>query len=136
MTYVPVQIKRQVIQRATDCCEYCRLSQEDYPFSFHMEHVISEKHDGPTTLENLALSCPTCNSFKGSDIAGADKETGKPVFLYNPRKQKWEDHFVIVNMLIEGKTPEGKLAVRLLQLNHTDRLTSRALLIKLGRFPC
>ena len=76
MTYVSAELRRQVIEAASNCCEYCRLSQDDYPFSFHMEHVISEKHGGETTFENLALSCPTCNLFKGSGIAGADEKNG------------------------------------------------------------
>lgn len=136
MTYISVELRQQVIERASNCCEYCRLNQDDYPFKFHMEHIISEKHDGETILDNLALSCPTCNRFKGSDIAGADLETGEEVFLFNPRSQDWDKHFKLTGVYIESETPEGKLTIRLLQLNHPDRLIARELLVEANRYPC
>lgn len=136
MTYIPAELRRMVTELASNCCEYCRLSQNDYPFMFHMEHIVSEKHDGQTELENLALSCPTCNRYKGSDISGADSETGEAVFLFNPRKQDWTVHFRIMGAKIEGKTAEGRLTVRILQLNHPDRIESRELLVKAKRYPC
>lgn len=132
MTYVSAELRRQVTESASDCC----LSQEDYPFTFHMEHVISEKHGDETTLQNLALSCPTCNRFKGSDIAGADSKTGEAVFLFNPKLQDWHEHFNLNGIIIESSTPEGRLTIRLLQLNHPDRLESRKLLIEANRYPC
>ena len=136
MTYIPAELRHKVIELASNCCEYCRLSQDDYPFAFHMEHIISEKHDGETVFENLALSCPTCNRFKGSDISGAGIDTGEAIFLFHPRKQKWDIHFQISGTKIEAKTPEGRLTVRLLQLNHPDQIKSRNLLIQTNRYPC
>ena len=58
------------------------------------------------------------------------------VFLFNPRKQDWTVHFQIMDAKIEGKTAEGRLTVRLLQLNHPDRIESRDLLVKAKRYPC
>ena len=42
-----------------------------------MEHIIAEKHDGITESGNLALSCPCCNRFKGTDLGSIDPETGQ-----------------------------------------------------------
>lgn len=36
---------------------------------FHIEHIIARKHGGATDEENLALACPHCNGYKGTDIA-------------------------------------------------------------------
>ena len=36
MTYVPANLRREVVERAGNCCEYCLLSQGDYPFTFHV----------------------------------------------------------------------------------------------------
>jgi 5-methylcytosine-specific restriction endonuclease McrA len=68
MSYVPAALRRLVTERANAQCEYCRFSQTASLFAFEMEHIIAEKHDGITEAENLALSCPCCNRFKGSDI--------------------------------------------------------------------
>ncbi len=135
-THIPAVLRREVIERAGNCCEYCQLSQDDNYFTFHVDHIISEKHAGETKSDNLCLSCPSCNIAKGSDIAGADPTTGKATFLYHPRKQQWSDHFERRNAIIHGKTAEGRLTVWLLQLNSEDRVTERKGLIELGRYPC
>lgn len=136
MTHVSAELRRQIISRAGNCCEYCRLSQENNTFSFQIDHVIAEKHDGETTLDNLSLSCPYCNRFKGSDIASIDRETGQLTFFYNPRTQNWGDHFRLDGPVIEPLTPEGRVTVRLLQLNRPEQLDERQGLIALGRYPC
>ena len=76
MTYISVELRRLVVERAGNCCEYCLISQEDKHFSFHVDHAIAEKHGGATDSNNLCLSCPRCNTAKGSDIGSVDPETG------------------------------------------------------------
>lgn len=43
-TYVPAPLRRQVIERASEHCEYCRFPQSVTLIAFEMEHIISEKH--------------------------------------------------------------------------------------------
>lgn len=136
MTYISADLRRLVTDRAGNCCEYCRLSQDDSTFSFQIDHIISEKHEGQTTLDNLSLSCPNCNAFKGSDIASIDRDTGQLTPLYNPRTQPWYNHFRLDGPFIEPLTPEGRVTVRLLQLNHPRQVAERVGLIALGRYPC
>lgn len=137
MTYVSAELRRFVIERAGNCCEYCRLSQEDHLFAFHIEHIIAEKHRGSSTEDNLCLSCPACNGFKGSDVGSMDWEgSGKFVMLYNPRQQVWDDHFRLNKAHIESLTPEGRVTAFLLRLNSPRRLKERSLLISLNRYPC
>src|ERR1041384_1518921 len=106
MTYIPADLHRLVLARSSNCCEYCRLSQDDASFTFHIEHVIAEKHGGKTTPDNLCLSCPECNSFKGSDIASFDDFDGQAALklLYDPRIQQWSDHFQLSGVLIQPLT--------------------------------
>jgi len=113
-THIPTALRQEVIERAKRCCEYCRLSQDDNFFTFHVDHIISEKHGGETRSDNLCLSCPTCNIAKGSDIAGADPFSGQATFLYHPRLQRWNDHFELKGGFIHGKTAEGRLTIQLL----------------------
>ncbi|MGF1512781.1 MAG: HNH endonuclease signature motif containing protein [Elainellaceae cyanobacterium] len=50
-----------------------------------MEHIISEKHSGTTTLDNLALACPYCNRAKGTDLGSIDPESQQLTPFFNPR---------------------------------------------------
>src|SRR5262245_7598434 len=130
MTYIPVQLKKDIINRADNCCEYCRLHRSLSGFSYHIEHIISEKHGGETSTENLCLSCPHCNAFKGTDIASNDPFTGNLARLFNPRTQVWDEHFRLnlKTAEIEGITPEGRVTVFLLQLNDSGRIPARVIL--------
>lgn len=138
-TYISPQLRRAVIKRAGDCCEYCRISQADQFFAFEIDHIIAEKHGGQTLIENLCLSCPDCNTFKGSDIASIDWEAGETLTrLYNPRQDAWDAHFRIdvATGRIEAQTAVGRVTAYLLRLNDRDRMTDRKLLIDAGRYPC
>jgi len=73
----------------------------------------------------LALTCWRCNRHKGTDLGSYDPETGEFSFLFNPRKQKWSEHFVSEEADIDGLTPEGRTTVKLLQLNGDERLSER-----------
>jgi hypothetical protein len=84
-TYISAALRRQVIERAGNCCEYCRLAQADVFFSFEVDHILAEKHDGSTEFDNLGWSCPDCNGFKGSDVASVDwSNAAAVVALYHP----------------------------------------------------
>lgn len=136
MTYISPDLRRLVAERAGSCCEYCLLSQSDYPFAFHVEHITAEKHRGRTVPDNLCLSCPPCNSYKGSDLSSVDEQTEAITPLFHPRKHRWRDHFRFEGATIQPLTPEGRVTVFLLRLNDPDRIIERALLIELGRYPC
>ena len=43
----------------------------------HVDHIISVKHEGSTTLDNLAYACVVCNRQKGSDLGSIDWKTRK-----------------------------------------------------------
>src|SRR5947199_7728775 len=120
--YVPVGLRRRVRERAGGRCEYC-LFPEAPTLALHwVDHVVAEKHGGQTEEGNLALSCVLCNQRKGSDSTSIDPETGQITPLFHPRRDRWPDHFQVVEARIEPLTPVGRVTVRLLQLNHSDRL--------------
>lgn len=135
MAYIDAALRRLVTERAESCCEYCLIDQQDSPFSFHIEHIISEKHGGETHAENLCLSCPECNAFKGSDIGSIDRETGLLTPLFNPRTQAWTEHFRLEGTQIIALSAEGRVTTYLLRLNSTERIAERILLIQLNRYP-
>jgi hypothetical protein len=128
-------LRRFVIQRAQGRCEYCLLHQDDAPDSHQVDHIIALRHKGQTKRHNLACACAECNRRKGTDFGTIDPATGAVIFLFNPRRQKWEDHFRLDGARIIGLTPTGQATVELLRMNDDDRLLERELLIAAGRYP-
>ena len=133
ITYIPIALRRQVIDRAKERCEYC-LILEGFTFAPHeVDHIIAEKHGGTTALENLALSCSLCNKHKGSDIASIDPETRAIIPLYHPRQDRWHEHFQLSDESeIKPLTAKGRVTVQLLQLNRRERVEERQLLMQAG----
>lgn len=125
---------RHVRQRAAGRCEYCRLPQEATAVPFEIDHIISEKHEGPTVAFNLANACWYCNTFKGSDISGLDPKTRKLTPLFNPRRHKWGRHFRWDGPLLVGRTAIGRTTIRVLQINCEEALTLRESLMEEGLF--
>lgn len=121
------QIKRRrVRERARDRCEYCQLPQEHSPVAkLQIEHITPKKHGGNDDLKNLALACIDCNLHKGSNLTGIDPETGTIVQLYNPRTQKWSDHFTWSGVLLVGQTDVGRATIDVLAINSDPRIQVR-----------
>jgi hypothetical protein len=124
-SYIPAHLRRLVEQRANFECEYCQLPSGLSFFPHEIDHIIAEKHGGKTEAENLAYSCWRCNRHKGTDLGSFDPENQEFCFLFNPRTQKWSDHFTFNGVIILGLTPEGRTTTQLLQLNTEDRLKER-----------
>jgi hypothetical protein len=135
MSYISASLRRLVTQRATEQCEYCRFPQTASLFAFEMEHIIAEKHDGMTEAENLALSCPCCNRFKGTDIGSLDPDTKQLTPFFNPRIQKWSDHFRLDGGIIVPLIPEGRVTAKILQFNLPERILEREQLLACGEYP-
>lgn len=119
------RLEAEVRQRAQGRCEYCRFPEPFTRVPFQVDHIIAEKHDGPTTLENLALSCFFCNTYKGPNLAGVDPETGELIRLFHPRRDQWLDHFRWEGPVLIGLTPVGRVTIAVLRMNHDDALAVR-----------
>ena len=52
-SYVSTDLRQLVESRASHLCEYCLIHQDDTYLGCQVDHVIAEKHGGPTTAENL-----------------------------------------------------------------------------------
>ena len=104
-------------------------------FTFPLDHIIAQQHGGETTSENLALSCPHDNYYKGPNIAGLDPLTGRRTRLFNPRRRRWSAHFAWDGPRLVGKTAIGRTTIRVLNMNHPEAVRLRRLLIEAGLFP-
>lgn len=119
-------IRSMVRERAGDCCEYCLLRQEQSPFAkLQIEHVRARQHGGSDDPDNLALACIDCNLRKGTNLAGIDPQTEVMTSLFNPRIERWEEHFSWSGIRIEGKTDKGRATIAVLSLNDPERLEVR-----------
>ena len=57
------------------------------------------------------------------------------VRFFNPRTDRWADHFYLKNGLILSKTEIGEATVKILDFNHVEAVIDRRLLIQAGRYP-
>lgn len=62
-------------ERAGYRCEYCHAPEEVFNFPFEVEHIVPSSGGGASVLENLALSCRACNTYKAAFEVGIDTET-------------------------------------------------------------
>jgi hypothetical protein len=114
---IPASLRRSVIQRADNCCEYCGLSQLGQAATFHIDHVIPVVAGGSTTAGNLALACVSCSLYKGARQDIEDPETSKTVTIFNPRQQTWQEHFSWRGVEVVGLTAVRRATVNALKLN-------------------
>ena len=90
---ISVALRLLVAERAARRCEYCLLHEDDSFTPHQIDHIISRKHGGESSPDDLAFACVRCNAWKGSDIASIASESGRITSLFNPRRERWRDHF-------------------------------------------
>ena len=131
------EIRANVRDRARASCEYCRIEEGWTGHEFTLDHVTPESRGGSTTPENLAYACIGCNVRKSDKTVAPDPVSGASTPLFNPRKQRWRDHFCwsADSVLILGLTPSGRATVVALALNREMLIRHRVLLIKNGLHP-
>ena len=135
MSLVPARLRRLVTRRAAGRCEYCGLAQVGQEATFHIDHIIPTNAGGETTANNLALACVSCSLRKQARRAARDPQTGRQVLLFQPRRQRWKDHFRWEGVRVIGLTARGRATISALRLNHALILAIRAEEIFWGRHP-
>jgi hypothetical protein len=114
--------------RAANLCEYCLLPQENCSLTHHVEHVVARQHGGTDDISKLALACHRCKLRKGPTLTGVDPVTAEIVRLYNPRQDRWTEHFQSVDAMIVGITAIGRTTIHVLSINDARRVELRSLL--------
>ncbi|MBF0353568.1 MAG: HNH endonuclease [SAR324 cluster bacterium] len=128
--YIPEDLRRLVASRSGFRCEYCLIEESDTFLGCEVDHIISLKHGGITEADNLAYACTFCNRKKGSDIGSILWETGAFIRFFNPRKDRWEDHFRWEGFRIIPQSEIGEVTEQIIGFNHLDRILER----KFGTF--
>jgi HNH endonuclease len=135
--YIPVDLKNQVFERAKGICEYCYSQVKFSPNNFEIEHIVPVSREGATTAENLALACPSCNSYKSNKIEAIDPISNQAAALFHPRQMQWSDHFTWSDdtTLMIGESPTGRATVALLQTNRAGVVNLRRILHEREQHP-
>ena len=130
-------LRALVRQRAGNRCEYC-LSHQDYIMGWlQVDHIYPLAKGGEDSEDNLCLSCELCNQYKWAKTEELDPESGVNVQLFNPRQQKWKEHFTWTEdgIRIIGLTACGRATVVALKLNNSLAITVRRNWVKAGWHP-
>jgi 5-methylcytosine-specific restriction endonuclease McrA len=96
----------KLLFRAGYKCEYCHRSLFDA--LWQIEHIKPKAEGGTDNSPNLAVSCPRFNLNKNQASEGVEFVTARKTRLFNPWKDKWENHFGAVAGQLVGRTPIGR----------------------------
>ena len=130
--------KREKVQsRANGCCEYCKSQDKFSSSSFSIEHIYPQSLGGSDELLNLAWACQGCNNAKFTKIEARDIISNAIVPLFNPRLDKWNEHFKWNQdcSLIIGQTAIGRATVIALKMNRDSVVNLRNILFSCGEHP-
>jgi HNH endonuclease len=128
------RLRDSVRLRARGRCEYCGFPEVFTQRAFHCDHVLAQQHGGKTVFENLAWSCNRCNLHKGPNLSSIDPDSREAVRLFNPRADRWDEHFHWRGALLVGHTPVGRATVSLLGANDPMVIATRAALMEEGAY--
>ncbi len=131
-------LRKFVVARAGERCEYCHLPSRGQVGRFPIDHVVPRTAGGATEADNLALACPRCNGLKWAHGDGLDPSSGELARLFHPRDEDWEDHFrwsASRPHELEGRTATGRATIARLGMNRPEAVEVRRLLVTVGLFP-
>ncbi len=134
---IPPFLRRRVLADARNQCAYCHSLPAVTGTKPVIDHIVPKAVGGLTEFENLCLACHACNEFKGSQVHSRDPVTGEVVSLFNPRRQRWNDHFrwSLDGTEIVGISPVGRVTVDTLKMNHPLVVEARRRWVAVGWHP-
>lgn len=133
--WISAELRQVVATRAGFLCEYCLVAEENTFYGCEVDHIISLKHGGESEVNNLAYACAVCNRYKGSDIGSISWATGEFSRFFNPRTDRWAEHFRLEQESITPQTLIGEVTARILEFNNSARLHEREEMILFGKYP-
>lgn len=78
--------RQKIRERAGFSCEYCGVSETDSGGELTIDHFQPTSKGGSDEEDNLVYCCFRCNLYKGYYWSENPN-------LFNPRKDKRDDHF-------------------------------------------
>ena len=135
--FVPKSLRQRVAEQALHRCGYCLTTELLIGAPMEIEHIIPLALGGHTEENNLWLACSLCNQHKGIRMIAPDPLTDEFVPLFNPRHQRWLDHFTWSTDFerVLGMTAIGRATVTVIQLNRPLLVRSRRIWVAAGLHP-
>jgi len=125
---------RQSLTAQSPCASTASSPRQTLFTAARVDHIISLKHGGSSEPDNLAYACGLCNRAKGSDV-GSVSTTGEFTRFFNPRTDRWVEHFRLEQATIHPLTTVGEATARILGFNDSARLHEREEMIRFGKYP-
>jgi len=136
-TYVSESLRHRIDEADRRRCCYCLTAEANSGTRLTCDHITPVSKGGETTFENVCLACSACNEHKSNTTHAVDPISGEIVSLFNPRTERWSDHFAWSTdaTRVEGRSPVGRATVTALRLNHPLIVTVRARWARVGWHP-
>jgi hypothetical protein len=135
MSDISPALRAAVVDRAMDRCEYCGLSQLGQEAVFHIDHIVPRNADGQSVLGNLALACVSCSLHKAAKQKAIDPASGELASIFNPREQKWAEHFRWDGEIAVGTSATGRATIQAMKMNRSLIVAIRKEQSLRGRHP-
>ena len=117
-SYVPASLRRLVVVRADNLCEYCLIHHDHTFWGCEIEHIISEKHGGADReADNLRVGVRLLQQLYRAVISLPCPTPGRLCRLFHPRLDRWSDHFELSGDVIRPLTEIAEATIRLLRIN-------------------
>jgi HNH endonuclease len=125
--YISESLKARIQQEDRQRCGYCLTNEANSGIPMTFDHIQPQSKSGGTSFENVCLACRTCNEYKSDSMEAEDPLMGDIVPLFNPRIQKWSEHFTwsLDATRVEGITAIGRATVTALRMNSFVIVTAR-----------
>ena len=123
------EVYKSVLRKARGRCEYCKARAKYSFVNFSVELIKPGSKFGKAEINNLVYYCNGCRNRKLCETRAFDPITGESVFIFDPRKDKWNKHFVWSDdkLKIIGLTAKGRATVTHLNFNREEQITLRIL---------
>lgn len=126
-SYISESLRNQIAETDRQRCCYCLTSEANSGIPMTHDHIQPISKGGETSWENVCLACRSCNEFKGNSTESIDPLTGEFLPLFNPRLQRWSDHFIwsFDGTKIEALSAIGRATIIRLQMNNPVIIAAR-----------
>jgi len=87
------ETREAVRLRAQFACEYCGVTETDTGSELTIDHFQPQSRGGADSEDNLVYCCHRCNEFKANYWPTLLED----ISLWNPRIERYSDHFTILS---------------------------------------
>lgn len=119
--YYSIEKKQVAFEKTNGFCAYCGINPSPFKKQEHtIDHLISQNDEGGHEIENLYISCKSCNSQKG-------KKTVEDYREYLERKYNLQNHkfwFELIDVKVTQPKHIADILKEFLKTNISQKLNN------------